>query len=454
MNFMILSIPIKLLLSLLLGSVIGLEREAYDREIDIKTNNHNGHGSLGIRSFALITLSGTIAGLLEIKYFSLFLIISITFMTLLISYYVIGSILTKDNGITTELAIMISFIIGIIIALDIFPIQLTIAIVIVLVMILSIKERLQLIVAGIKQHELHAFISYAIIALVILPFLPNISYSLSNLPGIYDILSSLNINLGKIAGIEIINPFNLWRVVAIITGVEVIGYLLQKTIGQKKGLLLTSIAGGFISSTSTTQSLANQSHKSKNINRLTGAAVFANMSSFVQHFLLIATVNSIFLAKNTPYLLTISFTSLIIGVYLFKKKGSSSGENLTKNTDQMQAEIFSLKPALQFAIIFILVKIFSNIALVLFGETAFLATIIIAAFTGLDAVTINLSQLVGNTISYQMGILAFILANAVNLLSKAGYSFIQGKREFALKFTLSVLLIIITGLFTLIPIFR
>lgn len=448
---MSLSIPIKLLLSLLLGSVIGLEREAYEKEIEKKPNYNHGRGSLGIRSFALITFLGTVAGLLEKNFFSLFLIVSIAFMALLIAYYIIGSIFTQDNGITTELAILLSFLVGIFIALEIFPIQLIVAIVVVVVMILSIKERLQLIVAGIKQHELHAFISYAIIALVILPFLPNISYSLSNLPGLFNILTAFNINLGKIAGIEIINPFNLWRVVAIITGVEVIGYLLQKAVGQKKGLLLTSIAGGFISSTSTTQSLANQSNKSKNIDRLTGAAVFANLSSFIQHFILIASVNTMFLAKNFPYLLIISLTSLLIGTYLFKLKKSATNEDISKNQDGLYPAIFSLKPALQFAIIFIIIKIFSSAALILFGESAFLATIIIASFSGLDAVTINLSQLVGSTITYQTGVLAFILANAVNLISKAVYSFIQGKQEFAFKFTISVLLIIFVGFAGLIP---
>lgn len=448
---MSLSIPIKLLLSLLLGSVIGLERESYEKEIEKKPND--GHGSLGIRSFALITLTGTIAGLVEKSYFGLFLIISVTFMVLLIAYYIIGSILTKDNGVTTELAILLSFLIGVFIALEIFPIQLLIAIVVVLVLILSIKERLQLFVAGIKQHELHAFISYAIIALVILPFLPNTSYTIASIPGLIKILSAYGIDLSSLYHLELINPFNLWRVIAIITGVEVAGYFLKKNFGQKKGLFMTSIAGGFISSTSTTLALANQSKTSKNIDRLTGAAVLANLSSFFQHFVLIASVNAIFLTKNTIYLIAISITSLIIVLYLFKHKKTSASETELKNQEENQTNhIFSLKPALQFAVIFLLVKILSQSALTLFGETGFLVTIIIASVTGMDAVTINLSQFAGQTINYQMGVFAFIIANAVNLIGKSIFSFIQGKQEFAIKFTISILLIILVGFIGLVPV--
>ena len=136
-----LSLGIKLILSLVLGAVIGLERESYERKIDkIPADTISGRvGSLGVRSYALITTLGTIAGLLYNDNYGLFLIISIAFMMLLISYYIIGSLQTKDNGITTELAIIFSYLIGFFIAIDFFPTQLIIAMVIILVGILNIK---------------------------------------------------------------------------------------------------------------------------------------------------------------------------------------------------------------------------------------------------------------------------------------------------------------------------
>ncbi len=81
---MTLNIPLKLLISLLLGAVIGLERESYQKEV--QKNHNEGLGSLGVRSFSLISAIGTIAGLVYYDFFSIFLITSITFMTLLIAY--------------------------------------------------------------------------------------------------------------------------------------------------------------------------------------------------------------------------------------------------------------------------------------------------------------------------------------------------------------------------------
>ena len=62
-------------------------------------------------------------------------------------------------------------------------------------------------------------------------FLPNKSFYLSSIPALETILSAYKISLGKLAGIEILNPFKLWLVVALITGIDIFGYILEKTIG-------------------------------------------------------------------------------------------------------------------------------------------------------------------------------------------------------------------------------
>jgi uncharacterized membrane protein (DUF4010 family) len=447
-----LPIVVKLLLSLLLGMAIGLERESYELQID-KTKR-SGVGSLGIRSFALITTLGTIAALLLQNYFSLFLIISITFCLLLIVYYILGSLVTKDNGMTTELAIFWSYLIGIFVGLNIFPIQLIVAITAILMLILSLKQKIKLFVAGIKQFELESFISYAIISLVILPFLPDTGYFLKDIPVLKNILSAFQINFDKFLNLEIINFFGLWKVVALVTGVEIAGYFLEKTIGQKKGWLLTSIAGGFISSTSTTQSLAQKSKNTKNTNRLVSAAIFANFSSFIQMFILLASVNLIFLSKNIVYIFSISISAVLIGIYFLKREDKKS-ENLTETKQSLKNDrLFSLMPALKFALLFLLIKLITKFSLIAFGNSGFIVSNILGALTGLDAITINTAELAGKTVTFQTGVITLILANAVNLLSKSGYALAQGSRQFAKKFFISVLIIIAFSFLGLIPFIR
>jgi len=444
-----LSIPIKLILALILGAVIGLERESYEKKIDKSITS--GVGSLGVRSFSLITLLGAIAGLVYSTHYSLYLLISIFFMVLLLTYYIIGSLFNKDNGITTELGIIFSFLIGIFVALDIFPVQLIVAIVIVIIGILSIKEKLHGFVSDIKSNELGAFLSYAIIALVILPFLPNQSYSLSSVPNLTKFLSTIGIEINSIINLPLINPFNIWKVVVIITGVDLFGYLLEKGLGKNKGWLVTSLVGGFVSSTSVTQSLALKSKNTTNSNKLVTAAIFTNLASFVQHFFLIATVNAIFLVRSIYYVGAIIITALIIGLYFFRKQKNSQDDLKDTKKSFEDHKIFSLGPALKFALIFFIVTLVTKFSLVLFGDQGFLITTALASITGLDASTINISQLAGSTISFQIGLLALIVANAVNLIAKTIYGFMQGSRDFSFKFALSISFIIIASFIGIIP---
>ncbi len=235
----------KLVTALLLGAAIGLEREAYEKKID--RTPRSGRGSLGIRTYSLISLLGCIAGLgLETGMAPLFAFISATFSALLVIYYIIGSVTTKDMGMTTEIAILLCFVFGAVIGTAFMPVQYVVAMTVVLILILSMKDEIRTFVAGVKEYELDAFISYAIIALVILPFLPDVSYRFSNIPGARAALGPL---FDTLKNIELVNPFGLWKVVAIITGIEVAFYQLEKTIAQKGGTNIKNKNGAFKTTT-------------------------------------------------------------------------------------------------------------------------------------------------------------------------------------------------------------
>ena len=359
----------KIIIAILLGTAVGFERESY-----ISQNNKtlSGRGNLGVRSYALISLLGVLSGLLYKTHVFLFLFIGLVFILLLFGYYIFTSLFHKDAGLTTEMAILLNFLFSVFIGLGLFPIQLIIALTIVLILIMSLKSEIKVFIANIKHYEVDAFIAYALIALVILPFLPNKAISLSSFPGIVSLFKSLNWHMNSFINIEIVNPFNLWKIVVIITGIDVAGYIFEKAIGQKSSWLLTSIAGGFISSTSTTQSLAIRSKKSKNINGLVAAAIFANFSSFIQHFLLIAAINTTLLIAGIPYLFSIIMSGLVVGLLFYVKSKKLVGREINETKKEMRAiKIFSLKPAIQFALVFTIIKIFSKVSLVFFGQGGF-----------------------------------------------------------------------------------
>jgi len=432
-----LNAALKLLIALAVGAAIGLEREIHQK----KDHHKNRSGALiGVRTFAFTTLLGSIAGLLNGEQLVLSSIISGTFLLLTIINYAISSYISRDTGITTELAAIISFIIGFLIAINILPIPLVLSIAVVLMIILAYKDQVKNMVEELHVRELKALISYAIIAVVILPFLPNISITLNSIPFVSQFMRSYRIDLSIWKSLELINPFKTWLIVAIITGVDLIGYILEKMFGKGRGLIISSFIGGFVSSTATTQSLAVQSKKGEDVNAVLTAAFLATFASFFSLFLVILPINPLFTFTILPTL-SILIISFGIASMIFLPKNHEN--TTTKILHPQDKTIFSIKPALFFAILFITIKIVSSVALIIYGSQGFLITAAIAGFTGVDAITINIADLSKGAISLKTAILAFIMVNAVNLLAKTFFIFLQGKREFAIKFGVMALSIII-----------
>jgi uncharacterized membrane protein (DUF4010 family) len=437
------SIVFKVVLALLLGAFIGLEREIHERN---EKRNPKHPSFLGLRTFTLSTALGAITGIFYQSIPVFFALVTGAFFLLTLCYYIFDSKLTRDIGITTEITLIYGFVIGVLITLNVVPLQFVVGLTIVLTLILSRKTSIQEFIRKVEQAELGSFISFLVLALVILPLLPNTSYSLAGAPLLIQLLRSFGINPGSLTQIEILNPYKLWQIVALITGVDVFGYFLEKTIGQKGGWLLTSFAGGFISSTATTQSLAQQSKKTKSVTHLVSAAIVANLASFVQLSVIILPISAIFFAKSIPIILLMILASIILAVYFLKQANNKNSNLGTTKKTLRQGKIFNLFPALKFALLFVIIKLVSQVALTLFGSNGFLVSIGLGAIPGIDAVLISMAELAGKTLTFQTALWAFIFANFVNLTTKCIYCFVQGKREFAVKFTLSAAIILSSGI--------
>lgn len=434
------SIGIKLFLAFIIGAVIGLEREINEKKSMSQSTTKTA--VLGIRSFSLITVLGAVAGLLYAKFIFLSIFIAIAFLLLLLIFYYFDNLTTHDYGLTTEIAGLWSFVLGILLAVDIFPIQIIFAITVIIALLLSQKDTIKNVVEDIAKRELNAFIGFALIAVVILPFLPNTSYALADIPGFRELIKNFGISNDSITSIELINPFKIWLIVALVTGVDLVGYVLERIVGGKKGWLITSIIGGFVSSTATTQSLAQESKSQTQSLHLVAAAVVANVVSFVQVAFLLGTLNIVFLVQLLPVLVMMILAGVGIVITLLLKKEK---KQVLKKKSPTHQSIFDLAAAVKFACLFLAISVVSKISLALFGNTAFLLTTGIGALIGLDAVMINTAQLVNGQIALPLGVSAFLLANAVNLFAKSLYSYLQGSTSFAFLFSLSMAGIIVAG---------
>jgi len=123
----------QLALAFLLGAFIGLERQIHEKT---EPKQGKSFSFLGLRTFALTTSLGAISGIIYLQNPALSLVISVAFVLFAFGYYVFDSLFSKDFGITTEIALLYSYIIGVLITTSALPVQIIIGITVILVLVL------------------------------------------------------------------------------------------------------------------------------------------------------------------------------------------------------------------------------------------------------------------------------------------------------------------------------
>jgi uncharacterized membrane protein (DUF4010 family) len=188
--------------------------------------------------------------------------------------------------------------------------------------------------------------------------------------------------------------------------------------------------------------LAQKSKKTGVVNYLVGAALLADLASFLQIFLLVGPLNARWLVTLIPSIIIMAIVAVILASFFIRRH---EPEQNTEETDQKKTKIFSLLPALKFAGLLIVIKLMTKICLILFGESGFVISSVIASFAGLDAIIVTLAEMAGQTITLKFALLTFLLVNATNLLSKTVYSFLQGNRKFAVRVMASFAAIVLVS---------
>ena len=259
------SFVIGLLMASGVGSIIGLEREF---------NTHGEAAHLGgLRTFTLIALTGFIVGeLAQHTHIYLLLAATLGFMGLIgIAYFIQTQ--NQKLGLTSELGMLLTFFLGVLIAYG--HIQEALAAVVVITAILSLKEQLHDIVKKLTNEELFAFIKFIILALLILPMLPNQTFGPDN---------SINVrDLGLI--VIVVLTFNFG------------GYLLLKFGSPNKGILLSALIGGLFSSTMIAWVFASRSRERPEYGPVYGAGIVLASSVMLVRVFILTTIFAFPVAK-------------------------------------------------------------------------------------------------------------------------------------------------------------
>lgn len=309
--------------SILIGALIGLEREKAKQ-------NKQGVSQIGIRTDILICLFGAIAAFLgKTVSPAIFLVCFSGLILLTLASYIYLAVAKKRIGITTEISTIAVFLLGGL-AMEGYS-QLALILAILVTLTLSIKTVLHRAVNNINTGEIYDTIKFAIIAFIILPFLPNQNYDHQ----IYNSIFPGTAPPAAFDQIQVLNPYNIWFLVVLVSGISFLGYILVKTIGNKKGIGVAGLIGGLYSSTATSLSLAHKSKQHPEITTpfITGIVLACGIS-FLRTFIFVRALNAeLFTRTLVPVLMMFTYL-MAVGFYLFfsKKRDTHTAKNAELRT--------------------------------------------------------------------------------------------------------------------------
>ncbi len=375
------------------GLLIGLERERHPE------------AKAGVRTFALIAVLGSLAGLLSDATGSAWALgagaVCVT-VALVAAYLHDPGSIVEDSGTTTVVAAIGTFFLG---AANYYGYQtLAVALGVGMTVLLYFKSELEGFSQKLTGKDIRSMLQFAVLSAVILPLLPDRSF------GPYGVL----------------NPFQVWLMVVLVAAVSLAGYLAWRLTPGRHGLILTGILGGVVSSTATT--LVYARHVAAGSQPLAAALLvilLANATMLVRVLVLVAAVSP----ASLPQALLVTVPALLAalaGVAVrWKKAATAPAADETAFSNPTQ-----LRTALGFGAVYAVVLLLTAWANDLLGSRGVLALAAISGLTDVDAITLSSMQLLaGGSLAPLTAMTALGLAVGSNLVFKAVIAAVAGGRE-------------------------
>lgn len=402
------------LVALLIGTLIGTERQR--RLVEDKVR-----GVAGLRTFILISLLGALCADLAGHYGPNFALASISTFTIFAAAGYASSVNALGRiDFTAAVAAVVTFALGM---LTSFPesVPLAVALAIITTWVLATRTVTHHYVEVLSETDLLDTLKMGIIALVIYPLLP----------------------VDSLGPWGVINLRQIWLFVMMVSLIGYVGYILIRILGAERGLSLTGILGGIVSSTAVTSSMAAEVRVNQQIlPSAVFATAIASCTMFPRMLLLIVVINKDLFLAILPPLLIMTIVGATLA-YLSLRKNPATGK------DVKVKDPFRIIPALKLGAFFAFVLFISKIASVYFGDTGIYAASIVSGLADVDAITLTMATLAKSTLAGNVAVTSITLAAITNTLVKLTIAYVLGSKEFGNKMAAILLPTVVAGLLVL-----
>ncbi len=401
-----------LLAALAAGLLVGIERGWRQREAA------DGSRVAGVRTFALIgTCGGLVAALSLTVSAILGAVLLSALLALLIGAFFVSRRAAATFDATTPVAALMTIGLGLLAGAG-YP-ALALALTAIATLLLSARQQAHALLRALSPEELRALVRFAVIAVAVLPFLPDRS-------------------MGPYAAW---NPFQLWLVVILITGFSIAGYIARRAIGASAGTLTTALIGGAYSSTAVTAAFASQLRKGSEGPLATGIAL-ASAVMYLRVLILAAVLAPDILMRLAVLLGPALLVAFLVAGLAWRRETSSGASSPAQG-----GKPFELLPAFGFLLAVAGAALLVRWAQDQFGEAGGGLSLFLAGSFDVDAAMVAYSTLPQGAVASAIASLALAGTVASNMAFKTVLVFVNagpraGRRAgLALLASLAVLLV-------------
>lgn len=366
-HFVPLDVAIKLALSLGVGLFAGFEREWSRKEV-------------GVRTFALTALLGTLSSLISIE-FSLACLGAVALMVALVNIHALRA--RQNLEITTSVSLIAEFVLGVLIGQG--HLFTPVAAAILLTLILSLKSELSSFAGGLRPEEIRSAVMLGLIGFVIYPLLPD----------------------RFIDPWKLINPQESWITIIVIAAIGFVNYVLLR-VYSNRGLLYTAVLGGLVNSTATIAELASWlSEPSQDTNR---TATFFNFVTIIAMFVRNIFLLAIFARQAVRVAaLPMAGMSLLAAFFVWSTRGASEISKELK-----LASPVSVPKLVSFGALFLIIEILGAVGRRFFGHYGVVIVSLVGGLVSSASTTAAAAMLAehGETAAYTAGVATVVTSMA------------------------------------------
>lgn len=372
----------KLVLATLLGMFLGLEREWSQK-------------SAGIRTFALVSLVATVFSVADEP--GLLVVGGVLIVASAVLLAVRSFVEADVDGLslTTSVSMLVAYGVGVLVAASLFLEAVTVAVLSSFLLVL--KRELHQFAWGLSREEVRSAVEFTILAFVVFPLLP----------------------AETVDPWGAVQPRLVWSLVVAISAIGFVNYVLVRRY-QGRGYAVTGFFGGLVNSTAVVAEMAKRAKGQEDlVGVAVGSILLANAAMALRNAALVVVfVPEAALAVGAPLG---AITLAGVGIALRQSEWRTDLEaDLTSP--------FSLRNALTFGGLFLLVLLVSAGAERTFGATGFVVTAFLAGLVSSGtATTTAVSLLATGQVTVDTAVAGIVAGTTSSILVKTAFAASVGR---------------------------